>query len=220
MNIAVKNITVLIAAKTVFSDFSVAFAPTGISFILGENGAGKTQLLRCLHDLATPQQGRVVAPPQYQQAYLSQTPQLLNRSVLANLRFIRGSAVSTVAHFDKYLPQVVATLSLQALLPERVASLSGGQKKRVALARLLLQQATCWLLDEPTANLDNKSNIALEQIVNNKVAAGDKVIIATHDYFHLQRLFVVGRDELLVLKDGKLLTRSQALDLPSLSRHL
>ncbi len=220
MTVIFDKVSLSYGKKNVFKSLNISFSATGISFLLGENGAGKTQLLRCIHGLVTPQQGSILAPPRAEQAYLLQAPLLLNRSVLANLYFIRGCPVSPKHYFDSQLQQVIDDLSLAPLLSQSAMTLSGGQKKRLATARFLLQKANCWLLDEPSANLDKKNTQIIEQAVTKKVNQQQKVILATHDFFHLQRLFVTGRDELLVIKDGVVASHLTNLDINELLHYL
>ncbi len=220
MTVIFDKVNLSYGKKSIFKSLSISFSSTGISFLLGENGAGKTQLLRCIHGLVIPQQGSVFAPPRIEQAYLFQFPLLLNRSVLANLYFIRGCPVSPKHYFDRRLQQVIDDLSLTPLLSQSAMTLSGGQKKRVAVARFLLQKASCCLLDEPSTNLDKKNSQILEQAIVEKVNRQQKIIIATHDFFHLQRLFVTGRDELLVIKDGAIASHLTNLDMNELLHYL
>ncbi len=220
MTVIFDKVSLSYGKKSIFKALTVAFSATGISFLLGENGAGKTQLLHCIHGLVIPQQGSIFVPPRAEQAYLFQSPLLLNRSVLANLYFIRGCPASPKHYFDCRLQQVIDDLSLTPLLSQSAMTLSGGQKKRLAVARFLLQKASCWLLDEPSANLDKKNNQIIEQAITEKVSQQQKVIVATHDFFHLQRLFVEGRDELLIIKNGTLAARSMTLNVDELSHYL
>lgn len=190
--------------QSIFQDLSLTFSTRGISFLLGENGAGKTQILRCIHKLSIPNSGIVSAPPRIHQAYLRQTPVLLNRSVRDNLRFVRGTPVAPAAYVDRVFDTVVDRFELQPLLTRQATTLSGGQRKRVAVARLFLQRANCYLFDEPTANIDRTNNRLIESAIDECVQNNHKVIMTTHDFLQLQRLFCEGRDELLIIKNGRL----------------
>lgn len=204
----------------ILNQCSVQFAAEGISFVMGENGAGKSQLLRLIHGFSTPSSGRLSAPHHFEQAFLHQSPLLLQRNVGENLRYIRGTKVCSTGFFDSNVQRVLSFFSLSDTLSQSVNTLSGGQKKRVALARLLLQQADYYLLDEPSANIDRQNNVLIEAAINDLVATQKKVIIATHDYPQLARLFVPGRDEIVCLKKGQVTAQLKELDLATLHQFM
>lgn len=214
--IAVKAVDLCYANKVVFKQLNIDFSAAGISFIIGENGSGKTQLLYLLHGLVQPDSGLVVAPKTQQQAFLQQTPILLNRNVGENLRFIKATAVCSARYFKANYQQVIAQFQLENILRQNVNTLSGGQRKRVAMARLFLQQADYYLLDEPAANIDHHNNLVIESALRRLLEQKKKIIIATHDFFQIRRLFTVGSDEILVLKNGQLIQRLSQPDIARL----
>ncbi len=198
--------------KCVFDSLSMEFSSQGISFLVGENGAGKTQLLRLIHGLSKADSGFLVAPEKLQQGYLQQVPTLLNRNVKDNLYYVRGSKVCPKKHFDKVVHEVISHFQLHKLLYVQVGQLSGGQRKRVAIARLFLQRCDYYLLDEPSASLDHQQNLLLEAKLNKVLAAEKKIIMSSHDYFQLERLFVPDRDEIWIMKDGNILEKVKELN--------
>lgn len=217
--IELQDIDLCYGAQVVFSQLNLRLMPTGISFIIGSNGVGKTQLLRLIHGLVQSDRGNVVSPPTVQQAFLQQTPILLNRSVKANLRFIRGSAVCSVQQFQQRFDNVVERFLLMPLLAKAIQQLSGGERKRVAVARLFLQQASCYLFDEPAANIDWHNNFIIESAMTELIEQNKKVIITTHDFFQIERLFRQGRDELWVIKNGRVADHLVAPTFSQLQRH-
>ncbi len=204
--------------KCVFNSLSMEFSPQGISFLVGENGAGKTQLLRLIHGLVKADSGFLVAPKKSQQGYLQQVPTLLNRSVKDNLYYVRGSKVCPKPHFDKMVHKVISHFQLHKLLYMQVGHLSGGQRKRVAIARLFLQRCDYYLLDEPSTSLDHQQNLLVEAKLNKVLAAGKKIIMSSHDYFQLERLFMPNRDEIWIMKDGDILEKAKKLNGEQLKR--
>jgi cobalt/nickel transport system ATP-binding protein len=168
--------------------------------ILGSNGSGKSTLLKILDGLYYPTQGevRVFGTPLSEQAFQDDD---------FNARFRRSvSLVFQDSDVQLFLPSVweeVAFAPLQLDLPEeevveRVEAalrdlhieklrersphqLSGGEKKRVALASVLSLGPEVWLLDEPTAGLDPRSVRWLTGFLNAQVQAGKTVVLATHD---------------------------------------
>lgn len=204
----------------VFDALTMNFAGQGISFLVGENGAGKTQLLRLIHGLVVADSGSLNTPPRQYQGYLQQTPRLLNRRVKDNLYYLRGSEVCPNKHFDTVIDDVIAHFELSHLLDLGVHHLSGGQRKRVAIARLFLQQSDCYLLDEPSAHLDHQQNLLLENKIGQVLAMGKKVIMSSHDFFQIERLFSPHRDEIWILKDGKVLEKQTQLEIERLKKYV
>jgi len=153
----------------------------------GANGAGKTSLLRLLAGLLTPFAGRVVVRTAQGDSDDAETrarlvgwlghldglkPQMTVREQLAFYAHLYG-----VAADDALLEQV--NLARQADLPCRY--LSAGQKRRLALARLLVSNRPLWLLDEPFAALDSAGQALVAQLMARHCGQGGIVIAATHD---------------------------------------
>jgi len=162
--------------------------------VTGPNGSGKTTLLRVLTGLLRPEQGRIAwhgeeiaaAPSDYQRAlaYASHEPALKSDlSALENLRFLVG--------LKRRLSTAELTAALQrtgvahcADLPVRV--LSAGQRRRVAMARVLAVQAKLWLLDEPYTNLDVAGTELLSSLLQSHVAAGGMALVVAHHELNVE----------------------------------
>lgn len=173
----------------------------GVSALIGPNGAGKTTLLRLLQGLIAPDSGRMDwpdgGPPA--RAILLQNPVLLRRSVAGNIDFVlkrRGlSRAERRRETDALLAQ--ARLSDAAGRPAR--RLSGGQQRRLALARALAQAPRMLLLDEPTAGLDPAAAAALERMVRAAAGDGIAVVLSSHEMGQVRRL----ADRALFLNGGR-----------------
>lgn len=156
--------------------------------VTGPNGAGKTTLLRVVSGLLRPEGGAVrwrgtpisQARLEYQRvlAYASHEPALKSDlSALENLRFLVGLRRPVTAQ------ELRATLQRTGVaecadLPARV--LSAGQRRRVAMARVLACRADLWLLDEPYTNLDVEGSRLLTSLLAAHVAAGGLAIVVAH----------------------------------------
>ena len=155
--------------------------------VTGDNGAGKTTLLRMLAGLLAPDPGAslvwrgeaVPAPrPGVDASYLHQQPYLFDRSVAANAAFpLRARGVADPAETDAVLK--LAGLARKASQP--ASSLSGGEGRRLAVARVWATGAPLVLLDEPTANLDAAGVEAVEKMVSRMAEAGRTVVVAMHE---------------------------------------
>jgi molybdate transport system ATP-binding protein len=149
-------------------DIDVALPGSGVTALFGPSGAGKSTIIDIVAGLAKPQDGCIVVndvvyfdsgagidlpPEQRRVGYVFQDARLFPHiDVAANLRYgeKRRAAADRVATFD----EVVELLGIVHLLSRRPATLSGGEKQRVAIGRALLSGPRLLLLDEPLASLD------------------------------------------------------------------
>ena len=161
--------------------------------VSGANGAGKTTLLRVTTGLLRPEQGSVSwrgrsilkAPTEYQTelAYASHEPALKgDLTALENLRFMVG--LKRPVDSDELLATLERTgVGSLANLPTRV--LSAGQRRRIAMARVLAFRATLWLLDEPYTNLDASGSVLMNSLLEEHVAQGGMVLVVAHHDLNL-----------------------------------
>ncbi|MFQ5634905.1 MAG: cytochrome c biogenesis heme-transporting ATPase CcmA [Gammaproteobacteria bacterium] len=155
--------------------------------IRGPNGSGKTTLLRVLCGLTRPETGRVdwdgVPVEQNRQAYgraLAYFGHSLglkaDLTVVQNLHFSTRLDGRGAADFGGYL----TALDLANCANLEVRYLSAGQKRRTALARVLLSDARLWILDEPFTNLDDAGRTFVEERLNEHLRADGLVAAAAH----------------------------------------
>ena len=178
---------------------NLSLAAGEILAVLGPSGAGKSTLLRIMAGLPTPEIGQVVSP--VPPLFLPQTPVILSGSVLTNAAFglrLRG--------VKKRLAQERAavwleTLGLAAKAHRSAATLSGGERRRLALARLLACEAPLVLLDEPTAELDPANVSLIEKVLSDFRFQGGSVVLVSHNIFQARRL----ADRCLLLWNGEVI---------------
>lgn len=161
--------------------------------VSGANGAGKTTLLRVASGLLRPEQGNVSwrgrsivsAPVEYQAelAYASHEPALKgDLTALENLRFMVG--LKRRVDSNELLATLERTgVAALADLPTRV--LSAGQRRRVAMARVLAYRAALWLLDEPFTNLDAAGSALMSSLLEEHVGQGGMVLVVAHHDLNL-----------------------------------
>ena len=183
------------SGRTLLNLDHVRFAAEGLTAIVGPNGAGKSLLLRCLCGLVMPEAGAVTwagKQPSRTKArrlgLLLQSPVLLRRSARANIAYtLRLDGMGrSAAHDAADAALAKADLSHIAGTPARV--LSGGEKQRLALVRLLALRPEILFLDEPCASLDPASALAIETMIASARDAGIGVVLVTHDLAQARRL--------------------------------
>lgn len=140
-----------------------------ITTLVGASGSGKTTLLRLLNRMTTPTSGRItykgrnleeLDPVEHRRkvSMLSQTPLIFDGTVEDNLQIgLQLTEKKPVS--SNQLMAVMETVLLEKTLKTDVQKLSGGEKQRLALARILLLEPEVYLLDEPTSALDEESEL-------------------------------------------------------------
>jgi heme exporter protein A len=185
MRIEAANIAVARGGRMVLSDLSFVLGEGDCLLVTGPNGAGKSTLLRALAGLLPLRRGTIsFAPvsdfPLAEQAhYVGHADALKGTLTVAeNLSFL--AAILGTREAGSSLEAALAALGLARLTNLPAAYLSAGQKRRVALARLLVSRRPLWLLDEPTTALDRAAQGLLGKIMAAHRAAGGSIIAATH----------------------------------------
>src|ERR1700675_5187765 len=186
--LSVENVHVWRGDRHVLQGVALPLRPRQLLHISGPNGTGKTTLLRVVCGLLRPEQGLVSwcgrsissARADYQAAlaYGSHEPALKgDLTALENLRFAVG--------LKRRVTPVELRASLErtgvaacADLPARV--LSAGQRRRVAMARVLAMSASLWLLDEPFTNLDAAGSSLLSALLAEHVGQGGVALVVAH----------------------------------------
>ncbi|MFE6388774.1 ABC transporter ATP-binding protein [Nocardiopsis dassonvillei] len=201
----------------VLSGVSFRAEPGTMVALVGPSGAGKTTLTHLVSRLYDPTEGRVllggldlreVTGDSLREAVgvVTQDAQLFHDTVGANLRYARPEA--TDAELEEVLRMArLGTLldqlpnGLDTMVGDRGYRLSGGEKQRLAIARLLLKAPSVVVLDEATAHLDSGSEAAVQEALSVALEGRTSLVIA-------HRLATVREaDQILVLEDGRILER-------------
>jgi iron complex transport system ATP-binding protein len=219
-----RGLNVILSGRAVLTDISLALSPGHLVALVGPNGAGKTTLLRALAGLV-PSDGAIDVggealaslPLRERARRFAYLPQghivhwpLPARDIVALGRYPHGAtdpARLSPKDTDAVLRAMRAT-DVMEFSERRVTELSGGERSRVALARVLAVEAPVVLADEPTSSLDPRHQIDVMKTLR---AAADKntlVIVVTHDLGLAARF----ADTVLVLSDGRLVSQGAPAD--------
>ena len=172
--------------EAIFGPLDFVLNAGEVVLIEGDNGAGKTTLLRVLSGLLDPTSGEILLDGDpltltrlsHQVALLGHQPGLKgDLTALENLRFASGlsglrQGISPMT--------ALAGVGLEAFADVPTRQLSAGQKKRVALARVLLAPVGLWLLDEPYANLDLDGIKLVNRLLESHARRGGAALITSH----------------------------------------
>ncbi|WP_096086532.1 cytochrome c biogenesis heme-transporting ATPase CcmA [Agaribacterium haliotis] len=177
-----------------FGGLSASWQSGSIVQIAGHNGCGKTTLLRMIAGLLQPSSGRVLWDDKANRGLSFQSKLLflghqvgvkMTMTALENLRWFfalhgRKSADKTPEVSRDELLEALERVGLRAYADTPAHSMSAGQQRRIALARLFISEAPLWILDEPFTAIDKHGVSELEQRIDKHAASGGIVLLTTH----------------------------------------
>jgi iron complex transport system ATP-binding protein len=214
-----QDLNVTLAGRLVLRDVTLALSPGHLVALVGPNGAGKTTLLRALAGLvpssgAIDVGGTALSSLSLRQrarrfAYLPQGHivhwPLPARDIVALGRYPHGATdpARLTAKDTEAVLRAMQAADVVEFSERRVTELSGGERSRVALARVLAVEAPVILADEPTSSLDPRHQIDVMKTLRVAADQGALVMVVTHDLGLAARF----ADTLLVLSDGRLVSQ-------------
>ena len=166
--------------QPVFQPVNLRLERGRVLLVSGANGCGKTTLIRLLSGVLTPSSGELRSTANglvYVGHLLGIKDDL---SVKENLRFMQSFQAGRENESESRLAGAVQRLGLARVANQLARSLSAGQRKRCALARLLFGSAELWLLDEPYTNLDEEGIATLDRMLAEHTESGGACVLATH----------------------------------------
>ena len=198
----------------ILTDVSFRVAPGETVAIVGPSGAGKTTTVMCVPRIHDVSEGAVridgtdvrdleLASLRNAIGVVTQDPHLFHDTIAANLRYAKPDATddelieactrARIHHLIASLPEQYNTV-----VGERGYRLSGGEKQRVAIARVLLKNPAIIILDEATSHLDTESEAAIQRALN-EVLTGRTALVIAH-----RLSTIVGADRIIVLDHGRI----------------
>ncbi|MEU5840413.1 metal ABC transporter ATP-binding protein [Rhodococcus sp. NPDC047139] len=207
----VDDVTVRYDTVLALQNVTLKLEPGRVCGLVGTNGSGKSTLFKTIMGLVRPTSGRVtiggattaVARRRTQVAYVPQSEavdwnfpigvrEVVMTGRYGHQGFLRRPRPADYEAVDAALERVGMT----ALAGRQIGQLSGGQRKRVFVARAIAQGSPLLLLDEPFAGVDTTTENALTVVIRELAASGHAILVATHDLAGLGRLC----DEALLLQ--------------------
>ncbi|WP_167957373.1 ABC-F family ATP-binding cassette domain-containing protein [Anaerosporobacter faecicola] len=183
--LTIEKITKSYTDKILFKEVSLGIQEGDKIGVIGINGTGKSTLLKIIAGLEVPDQGEVITGRNIKIEYLAQHPEFdLSKNILENVMLQDEDS-----HEKDWNKEADAKAMLDRLgirdLSSKIEVLSGGQRKRLALVRAILNPADILVLDEPTNHLDNDMAEWLEKYLNQYRGA---IIMVTHDRYFLDKV--------------------------------
>jgi len=223
--LSVENISKSFGERTLFEGISFGINKDQKIAFVAKNGSGKTSILKIINGDDTPDTGQVIIRKEIKMAFLSQEPNLDPELTIEESIFASGSEILHVIEayekalenpddevayqkafegmeqhnawdFETQYKQILSKLKMDDL-KLKVKSMSGGQKKRLALAIILINKPDLLILDEPTNHLDLEM---IEWLENYFSKENITLFMVTHDRFFLERVC----NEIIELENGKL----------------
>lgn len=187
------DLCLLRGERCLFKDLNFALSAGELMLVQGANGSGKTSLLRSIAGFLDLETGyiswRGVPTMKDRQSFSADVVWMAHRvgfkgdlTLIENLNFEAGLRATSLEQIDGVLDRL--GLSQLTVLPLR--SLSAGQQRRVALARMLISDARLWLMDEPFANLDAAGQALVLELISEHLAGNGACVVAAHQDFVLE----------------------------------
>jgi iron complex transport system ATP-binding protein len=214
VDLSFDSLGVALAGRAVLRDVTAAFRPGRVTAVLGPNGAGKSTLVKAAAALVAPQSGAVrlggrdiaALPPRERARLIGYLPQdaavhwnVPAREIVALGRAPHRAPFAALGPADDTaIMEAVAATEIGPLIDRPVGELSGGERARVLLARVLAGEPAWLLADEPLASLDPAHQIDILDRLRARAAAGMGVVIVLHDLVKAGR----AADDVMLLKQG------------------
>ena len=184
--IEVKGLSKGFGERLLIEDLTFSLPPAGIVGIIGPNGAGKTTLFNMLSGQEAPDSGTITIGDTVQMSYVDQSRDTLNSDKSVYEEITDGAETLKVGNREIHGRAYVASFNFKGSdQQKRVGDLSGGERNRVHLAKMLKKAGNLLLLDEPTNDLDVDTLRALETSLESFPGC---VVVISHDRWFLDRI--------------------------------
>ena len=209
MILQAKNISKRYRNHLAVDNIQLQFKRGTFNAILGPNGAGKSTTISMLIGLKQPTQGEIIYEPGTKIGVVFQT------SVLDEMLTVRENLAIRARQYKGLKPNrvsdLIGRLGLSAFQKQRYGTLSGGQKRRVGIARALLSQPDILFLDEPTTGLDIQTRKSIWDLLYQlQREEGMTVVLTTHYLDEADEA-----DQIYIVDHGKVIAQGSALDIKS-----
>ena len=213
VSVSARNINVTLGGSPILREVDLTVRSGEVRALIGPNGAGKSTLLGVLTGDHTPESGTVEIAGRNIRSWrsneIAMRRAVMTQDVMLSFPFTvrevvamgrspwRGTAAED--NDEAIVTESLAATDVEHLAPRQFTTLSGGEKARVALSRILAQRTHLLMLDEPTAALDLRHQELVLELARNHARAGGSVIVVVHDI----GLAAAYSDEVTILDGGR-----------------
>lgn len=204
------SLTLTIDGKTIFTDISLSLEKGSFTVLCGRNGAGKSQLLRTLKGLVRQSGGTVSIAGKplkakqrlkhialvFQNADVQAVGETVEKDVAFGPQNLAWPREEVAAAVD----EAISLMGLESVRRQRPSTLSGGEKRRLAIAGVLAMRPEIIMLDEPLAALDYPSTKAVLSALEDLHRKGHTLLVVSHEI----EKFLALTDKVLIMKEGRL----------------
>lgn len=219
MYLSVRDLTLAIEGKELLHSVSFDAEEGTITVIAGRNGSGKSLLLKCLKGLEKPQAGSITLDGRelkgrkermaaFGLVFQDPSLQAVGSTVEKDIAFGPENMGLPRERIREIVDSMCSRFSLDRIRKERPEVLSGGEKRRLAIAGVLAMDAKVLLLDEPFANLDYPSTLMMIETLIELRESGQTVIIVSHE----AEKFLRHTDRTIIMADGRIAADGSSRD--------
>ena len=213
-----ENLCLDINGKAIFKDVSLSLEKGTFAALCGRNGAGKSQLLRCLKGLRKPTSGNILidgnpsSPKERMKrialVFQSAEMQIVQQSVEKDIAFGPENLGLDKTEVQRRVDEAISIMNLEEKRLQRPQTLSGGELRKTAIAGVLAMQPDVILLDEPFANLDYPSTLAVIKALIAMHERGYTILVVSHE----AEKFLAETDTLIILEGGRVVASGRSCD--------
>ncbi len=189
MKLSINGLSFSYEDKIIFDGLSLNLSSEKISVLIGQNGVGKSTLLRIIAGLEEQDKGKITVSNDSNDQILIRG----NISYLGHKLALKEnlSVHENINFWEKFYKCVITDnhhkeLGIDKLLNRKIRDLSQGQKKKVALLRILMSDKKIWLLDEPLSNLDEQAANYFKNTFMSKVSDHKLILITSHTKLNMK----------------------------------
>ena len=212
----VRDLTLSINNLKILDNLSFSLDKGSFAVLCGRNGAGKSQLLRCIKGLVSPDGGEILVDGVSLNAkarmkkiaivFQDADMQIVSQSVEKDVAFGPENMGLDRKEIKRRVENALSLMGLEDKVKQRPQTLSGGEKRKCAIAGILAMEPEVILLDEPFANLDYPSTLSVIRALNTLHGKGYTILVVSHEV----EKFLFHADTLFILEEGRMKEKGRA----------
>ena len=212
----VRDLTLSINNHKILDNLSFSLDKGSFAVLCGRNGAGKSQLLRCIKGLVGPDGGEILVDGVSLNAkarmkkmaivFQDADMQIVSQSVEKDVAFGPENMGLDRKEIERRVENALSLMGLEGKVKQRPQTLSGGEKRKCAIAGILAMEPEVILLDEPFANLDYPSTLSVIRALNTLHGKGYTILVVSHEV----EKFLFHADTLFILEEGRMKEKGRA----------